>query len=98
MQPEGEGCYTWADGSTYEGAWHAGLKHGWGTYRWPNGACYRGEWRDGFMQVRRRRRAVGAAGCRLPELQPLRWDVRKPAGPRLSVSAAAAPAFVPPDT
>ena len=52
-QPEGEGCYTWADGSTYEGAWHAGLKHGWGTYRWPNGAWYCGEWRDGFMQVRR---------------------------------------------
>lgn len=51
-QPEGEGCYTWADGSTYEGAWHAGLKHGWGTYRWPNGAWYCGEWRDGFMQVR----------------------------------------------
>lgn len=51
LQPEGEGCYTWADGSTYEGAWHAGLKHGWGKYRWPNGACYQGEWRDGFMQV-----------------------------------------------
>lgn len=50
-QPEGEGCYTWADGSTYEGAWHAGLKHGWGKYRWPNQACYLGEWRDGFMQV-----------------------------------------------
>ncbi len=51
LQPEGEGCYTWADGSTYEGAWHAGLKHGWGTYRWPNGAWYCGEWRGGFMQV-----------------------------------------------
>lgn len=67
-QPEGEGCYTWADGSTYEGAWHQGLKHGWGTYRWPNGACYRGEWRDGFMQVRRRGAGGGCghreAGCR----------------------------------
>lgn len=51
LQPEGEGCYTWADGSTYEGAWHAGLKHGWGKYCWPNGAWYQGEWRDGFMEV-----------------------------------------------
>lgn len=52
FQPEGEGCYTWADGSYYEGSWHAGLKHGWGTYAWPNGAVYQGEWRAGMMQVR----------------------------------------------
>lgn len=64
LQPEGEGCYTWADGSTYEGAWHQGLKHGWGTYRWPNGAAYRGEWRDGYMQVQR----VAAASCGLESL------------------------------
>jgi hypothetical protein len=62
LQPEGEGRYTWADGSTYEGAWNAGLKHGWGKYRWPNGASYQGEWRDGFMQVRGPRRAGRCRG------------------------------------
>ena len=50
-QPEGHGLYTWADGSTYEGSWSAGLKHGWGKYRWPSGAYYQGEWREGLIQV-----------------------------------------------
>ena len=63
VQPEGEGCYTWADSSTYEGAWHEGLKHGWGKYCWPNGACYQGEWRDGFMQVGGWVGGRGMLGC-----------------------------------
>ena len=48
-QPEGEGRYTWYDGSTYEGSWSRGQKHGWGKYGWPNGASYLGEWRYGTL-------------------------------------------------
>lgn len=49
LQPEGQGCHTWPDGSVYVGGWHHGLKHGWGTYTWPNGAVYRGEWNRGGL-------------------------------------------------
>lgn len=49
LQPEGEGQYTWADGSTYEGSWSRGQKHGWGKYSWPSGASYLGEWRYGTL-------------------------------------------------
>ncbi|GAB4813493.1 hypothetical protein N2152v2_000539 [Parachlorella kessleri] len=48
--PEGEGIYSWSDGSVYEGSWHEGLKHGWGKYTWPNGAQYKGEWHKGLLQ------------------------------------------------
>jgi hypothetical protein len=52
LQPEGEGIYSWSDGSVYEGSWHEGLKHGWGKYTWPNGAQYKGEWSRGLLQVK----------------------------------------------
>nr|BBC28437.1 1-phosphatidylinositol-4-phosphate 5-kinase [Yamagishiella unicocca] len=47
--PDGEGKYTWRDGSIYEGSWKEGAKHGVGKYTWPSGATYHGEWRDGSM-------------------------------------------------
>lgn len=31
--PQGEGTYTWADGSSYSGEWAEGMRHGVGTYR-----------------------------------------------------------------
>ncbi len=49
MQPEGEGRYTWPDGSVYEGSWMSGQKHGWGKYSWPSGATYLGEWKNGAL-------------------------------------------------
>ena len=50
--PHGIGCYTWADGSVYEGEWVRGQKHGNGLFVWPSGARYQGEWKAGQMQVR----------------------------------------------
>ena len=50
--PHGIGCYTWADGSVFEGEWVRGQKHGNGLFVWPSGARYQGEWKAGQMQVR----------------------------------------------
>eukprot|EP00803_Ostreobium_quekettii_P004207 evm.model.scf_1435.1 EVM.evm.TU.scf_1435.1 scf_1435:7254-16830(-) len=50
LQPEGYGRYVWTDGSTYEGQWKGGTKHGNGNYVWPSGAQYTGEWSNGCMQ------------------------------------------------
>ncbi|GLI62853.1 hypothetical protein VaNZ11_005581, partial [Volvox africanus] len=47
--PDGEGKYTWRDGSVFEGSWKEGVRHGIGKYTWPSGATYHGEWRDGCM-------------------------------------------------
>lgn len=75
LQPEGQGVYTWSDGSVYEGSWHEGLKHGWGTYSWPNGAQYKGEWHRGLLQVCGRggncREAIRAA---LQGPGPIPWE------------------------
>ncbi|CAI5458854.1 unnamed protein product [Closterium sp. Yama58-4] len=48
--PHGLGCYTWADGSVYEGEWVKGQKNGQGMFLWPSGARYQGEWKKGQMQ------------------------------------------------
>nr|BCL66210.1 1-phosphatidylinositol-4-phosphate 5-kinase [Volvox reticuliferus] len=47
--PDGEGKYTWQDGSMYDGSWKDGVRHGIGKYTWASGATYHGEWRDGCM-------------------------------------------------
>lgn len=49
MQPEGVGKYRWRDGSTYQGQWKEGTKHGTGMYVWPSGANYNGDWQQGCM-------------------------------------------------
>ena len=33
-KPSGQGVYSWVDGTTYEGAFLFGLKHGRGFGRW----------------------------------------------------------------
>jgi hypothetical protein len=46
----GQGTYTWADGSSYVGESKDGKKHGQGTFTSPiKGENYRGEYRDGEM-------------------------------------------------
>lgn len=46
--PTGQGVYTWADGSTYEGQVHNGLRHGIGTYKClKNSVVYTGQWSFG---------------------------------------------------
>jgi len=39
-----------ANGSTFEGMWVHGRKHGSGCYMWATGALYDGEWQEGAMQ------------------------------------------------
>lgn len=39
----GQGCETWADGSTYKGQYFKGKKHGMGTFTWADGSTYHGE-------------------------------------------------------
>jgi hypothetical protein len=39
-----------ANGSTFDGMWVHGRKHGSGCYMWATGALYDGEWREGAMQ------------------------------------------------
>jgi hypothetical protein len=43
--PNGEGEYTWADGSRYRGTWVAGFKDGFGFYENNEGYRYEGGWR-----------------------------------------------------
>ncbi|KAF5909795.1 ankyrin repeat and MYND domain-containing protein 1, partial [Clarias magur] len=38
----GPGVQEWPDGSSYDGEFINGLKHGNGTFTWPNGECYEG--------------------------------------------------------
>ena len=44
-QPEGDGLYTWPNGSRYEGGFSRGLRHGTGTMRYANRDVYVGAWR-----------------------------------------------------
>jgi hypothetical protein len=37
---EGEGEYTWKDGSTFVGTWKEDTKNGWGLYKTDNKECY----------------------------------------------------------
>ena len=46
-QPHGQGTYTLADGSEYQGEWKDGKRHGQGTYTFANGSKYQGEFKDG---------------------------------------------------
>ena len=40
--------YTWADGSTYNGDWIQGMKHGRGLYMYANGDMYEGGYFKGM--------------------------------------------------
>ena len=40
----GQGTYTWDDGSSHSGGWLMGEKHGYGISIWSNGDKYEGEW------------------------------------------------------
>ena len=42
----GQGTYTYADGSKYVGEWKDGKRHGQGTYTWADGNKNVGEWKD----------------------------------------------------
>jgi hypothetical protein len=42
----GQGTFTWADGSKYVGEWKDGKRNGQGTYTWADGDKYVGEWKD----------------------------------------------------
>ena len=44
---EGEGTYTFADGSQYTGEWSKGRYHGVGQCTWKDGRVYKGEWKEG---------------------------------------------------
>ncbi len=40
------GIYTYPDGTTYDGDWQDGKRHGYGTWIRPDGTKYEGEWKD----------------------------------------------------
>jgi len=44
---DGNGTYTWTNGSKYEGEWKEGKQDGQGTLTSPSGYKYEGEWKDG---------------------------------------------------
>ena len=46
-KPNGQGTYTWSDGSEYEGEFRDGIQNGQGVSTYPSGNKYMGEWRDG---------------------------------------------------
>jgi hypothetical protein len=47
---DGQGTYTWADGSIYTGAWKYGVREGQGTYKGADGTIYEGLWsNDKFL-------------------------------------------------
>jgi len=51
-KPNGQGTYSFPDGSSYEGDWkddkyYEGEYHGQGTYTYPDGRMYVGEFKDG---------------------------------------------------
>ena len=39
-----ERTYQWLDGSSYEGDFESGVRHGKGHFRWANGEYYKGEY------------------------------------------------------
>jgi len=43
----GQGTFTWANGSKYDGEWKDGKTHGQGTYLWASGGKYVGEFKNG---------------------------------------------------
>mmetsp|Transcript_47370 Transcript_47370/g.87041 ORF Transcript_47370/g.87041 Transcript_47370/m.87041 type:complete len:400 (-) Transcript_47370:109-1308(-) len=46
---QGNGTYSWPDGSSYEGGFIAGRFHGFGRFVWPEGSVYEGTWVNGEM-------------------------------------------------
>mmetsp|Transcript_13242 Transcript_13242/g.30125 ORF Transcript_13242/g.30125 Transcript_13242/m.30125 type:complete len:408 (+) Transcript_13242:48-1271(+) len=46
---QGNGTYSWPDGSSYEGGFFAGRFHGFGRFEWPEGSVYEGTWVNGEM-------------------------------------------------
>lgn len=48
-KPHGKGKYTYSDGSTYDGYWANGVKHGSGTQCDANGNIVRGFWYEGEL-------------------------------------------------
>ena len=42
----GDGTYTWPDGSVYKGEWKDNQSHGYGVHTQPDGSEYDGEWKD----------------------------------------------------
>lgn len=51
---DGDGSFSWPDGSSYIGAFSKGQIHGYGTYKWPEGSTYTGDWVRGRMNGRGR--------------------------------------------
>jgi len=46
---DGQGKYTWSNGSFYEGSYVEGKKHGEGKMKYPDGSVYVGDWKDDAM-------------------------------------------------
>eukprot|EP00929_Paragymnodinium_shiwhaense_P000760 TRINITY_DN100998_c0_g1_i1.p1 TRINITY_DN100998_c0_g1~~TRINITY_DN100998_c0_g1_i1.p1 ORF type:complete len:447 (+),score=120.77 TRINITY_DN100998_c0_g1_i1:58-1398(+) len=46
---DGDGSFSWPDGSSYEGAFTKGEVHGYGRFTWPEGSSYTGDWIKGQM-------------------------------------------------
>lgn len=44
---DGQGTYTWSDGSKYVGSWKNDKEHGEGTFTRSDGRKYVGSWKDG---------------------------------------------------
>ncbi len=44
--------YVYQNGSTYEGQWRGGFRHGTGKQTWADGATYSGEWDMGYASGR----------------------------------------------
>jgi len=44
---DGQGIYTWANGTKFEGEWKRDKQHGKGTQTYPTGDKYVGDWQDG---------------------------------------------------
>ena len=47
---EGNGIFSFKDGSTYLGEWKNDLKEGKGTFTWANGHKFIGDWVQGESQ------------------------------------------------
>lgn len=45
----GQGMYTWPDGTSYDGAWKDNKRHGYGIAWGSDGSCYNGRWEDDVM-------------------------------------------------